>query len=128
MTPLPENIVLNHKETDDDKYLKFFTSYQKLVGKLIYLTLTRPDIAYVVYCLSQYMHSPLQSHFDIGLRVLKYLKLAPGNGISFNKSQASFKVIAYYDSDWAKCPKTRRSVSGYCVFVNGNLVSWKSKK
>lgn len=98
------------------------------MGKLIYLTLTRPDIAYAVHCLSQHMHSPLQSHFEIGLRVLKYLKLAPGSGISFNKSQSEFKVVAYSDSDWAKCPITRKSVSGYCVFVNGNLVSWKSKK
>lgn len=128
MTPLPENIVLNHKETEDDKYLKNFTAYQKLVGKLIYLTLTRPDIAYDVHRLSQHMHSPLQSHFEIGLRVLRYLKLAPGSGISFNKSQSGFKVVAYSDSDWAKCPITRKSVSGYCVFVNGNLVSWKSKK
>lgn len=128
MTPLPENIVLAHKESDDDKYLKNITNYQKLVGKLIYLTLTRPDIAYAIHCLSQHMHAPLQSHLSIGLRVLKYLKLAPGSGISFDKSQSGFKVVAYCDSDWAKCPITRRSVSGYCVFVNGNLVSWKSKK
>ena len=52
LTPLPENIVLNHKETDDDKLLKNITSYQKLIGKLIYLTMTRTDIAYVVHCLS----------------------------------------------------------------------------
>ena len=74
------------------------------------------------------MHSPLQSHFDIGLRVLRYLKLAPGSGIGFSKNNSGFKVKAYSDSDWAKCPVTRRSVSGYCVFVNDNLVSWKSKK
>lgn len=117
MTPLPENIVLAHKESDDDKYLKNITNYQKLVGKLIYLTLTRPDIAYAVHCLSQHMHSPLQSHLNIGLRVLKYLKLAPGSGISFDKSQSGFKVVAYCDSDWAKCPITRRSVSGYCFLL-----------
>ena len=127
-TPLPENIVLAHKETDNDKYLKNIVTYQKLVGKLIYLTLTRPDISYVVHCLSQHMHAPLQSHYDFGLRVLKYLKLAPGSGIGFNKTQDSLKVTAYSDSDWAKCPVTRKFVSGYCVFVNGNLVSWKSKK
>ncbi|GJY82599.1 ribonuclease H-like domain-containing protein [Tanacetum coccineum] len=96
VTPLPENIVLSHKETANDKFLQNITAYQKLVGKLIYLCMTRPDISYAVNCLSQHMHSPLQSHFDLGLRLLRYLKLAP--------------------------------VTGYCVFVNGSLVSWKSKR
>ncbi|GJV27384.1 ribonuclease H-like domain-containing protein [Tanacetum coccineum] len=128
MTPLPENCVLSYKESDGDKYLRNITSYQKLIGKLIYLTITRPDISYAVQSLSQHMHAPLQSHFDIGLRVLRYLKLAPGSGVSFSKNCDGVKVFAFSDSDWAKCPMTRRSVSGYCVFVNGNLVSWKSKK
>ncbi|GKC41397.1 ribonuclease H-like domain-containing protein, partial [Tanacetum coccineum] len=101
VTPLPENIVLSHKETAYDKFLQNITAYQKLVEKLIYLCMTRPDISYAVNCLSQHMHSPLQSHFDLGLRLLRYLKLAP---------------------------VTRRSVTGYCVFVNGSLVSWKSKR
>ncbi|GKC80466.1 ribonuclease H-like domain-containing protein [Tanacetum coccineum] len=68
------------------------------------------------------------SHFDVGLRVLKYLKLALGSGIGFSKSGNGFKVIAFSDSNWAKCLMTRRSVSGYCVFVNGDLISWKIKK
>nr|GEX39861.1 ribonuclease H-like domain-containing protein [Tanacetum cinerariifolium] len=50
------------------------------------------------------------------------------NGIDFLKSKSEFKVVSYFDSDWAKCLKTRRLVSSYCVFVNGFLVSWKSKK
>ncbi|GJZ30303.1 putative RNA-directed DNA polymerase [Tanacetum coccineum] len=128
MTPLPENIVLAHKESENDKFLVNFANYQRLVGKLIYLTLTRPDISYVVHCLSQHMHSPLKSHLDIAMRVLKYLKLAPGYGIQFSKRNSVFDINAFFDSDWAKCPVTRRSVSGYCVFVNGCLVSWKSKK
>ncbi|GKE34269.1 hypothetical protein Tco_1453591 [Tanacetum coccineum] len=128
MTLLPENYVLTHKESDDDKYLRNVTSYQKLVGKLIYLTMTRHDISYAFHCLSQHMHVPLQSHFDVDLRVLKYLKLALGSGIGFSKSGNGFKVIAFSDSNWAKCLMIRRSVSGYCVFVNGNLISWKIKK
>ncbi|GJV18875.1 ribonuclease H-like domain-containing protein [Tanacetum coccineum] len=128
MTPLPENLVLNHKETKTDKYLINVTNYQKLIGKLIYLTHTRPDISYSVHCLSQHMHAPLKSHFDIVLRVLKYLKLAPGLGVEFVKRESGCVVSTYSDSDWAKCPMTRRSVSGYCVFINGNLVSWESKR
>ncbi|GJU85521.1 ribonuclease H-like domain-containing protein [Tanacetum coccineum] len=100
-TPFPENAVLNSKENDHDKFLKNITEYQKLVGKLIYLTHTRPDISYSVQCLSQYMHSPLQSHFKAALRVLRYLKGAP---------------------------VTRKSVSGFVVMIGDCPVSWKSKK
>nr|GEZ59417.1 ribonuclease H-like domain-containing protein [Tanacetum cinerariifolium] len=66
--------------------------------------------------------------FDIALRLLKYLKLALGFGVQFVKRHSGFDIKAFSDSDWAKCPVTRRSVAGYCVFVNGCLVSWKSKK
>ncbi|GJV85188.1 ribonuclease H-like domain-containing protein [Tanacetum coccineum] len=126
-TPLPENIILAHKESEDDKFLKNITSYQRLVGKLIYLTLTRPDISYSVHYFSQHMQAPLQSHMDLGLKVLRYLKGTPGSGVNYEKSEhMSLKV--YADSDWAKCHMTRRSVSGYCVFFNGCMVSWKSKK
>nr|GEU60368.1 ribonuclease H-like domain-containing protein [Tanacetum cinerariifolium] len=76
----------------------------------------------------RHMHAPLKSHFDIALRLLKYLKLALSFGVQFVKRQSGFDIKAFSDFDWAKCPVTRRSVSGYCVFVNGCLVSWKSKK
>ncbi|GJU98562.1 ribonuclease H-like domain-containing protein [Tanacetum coccineum] len=123
LPPLPENIILAHKEKEGDKFLKNVTNYQRLVGKLIYLTLTRPYVSYSVHCLSQHM----QSHMDLGLRVLRYLKGAPGSGIVFEKAEhISLKV--YADSDWAKFLVTRRSVLGYCVIYNGCLVSWKNKK
>ncbi|GJT49452.1 ribonuclease H-like domain-containing protein [Tanacetum coccineum] len=126
-TPMLENGILSHKETENDKLLKNITSYQKIVGKLIYLCNTRPDIAFSVHCLSQHMHSPLQSHFKVAVRVLRYLKSAPGAGIIYTKS-STITISVYADSDWAKCKMTRRSVSGYCIFVCGGLVSWKSKK
>nr|GEY32465.1 ribonuclease H-like domain-containing protein [Tanacetum cinerariifolium] len=107
LTPLPENIILVHKETKKDKILVNVTNYQRLVSKLIYLTLTRPDISYDVHCLSQHMHAPLKSHFDIALRLLKYLKLAPGFGVQFVRRQSGFDIKAFLDSDWAKCPVTR---------------------
>ncbi|GJX86240.1 ribonuclease H-like domain-containing protein [Tanacetum coccineum] len=112
ITSLPENCVLAHKKSDGDKLLMNITNYQKLEGKLIYLTMTRPDISYVVHCLSQYLHALLKSHFDISLRVFRYLKLA------------DVSLYRVPGQDVA----SRRSVSGYCVFVNGCLVSWKSKK
>ena len=126
-TPLPENTTLNHIESADDKALSNIGNYQKLVGKLIYLTNTRPDISYPVHCLSQHMHAPLESHLDAALRVLRYLKGSPGNGIQINE-KGNLKLTAYADSDWARCPATRKSVSGYCVFLGDSLVTWKSKK
>ncbi|GJY60046.1 ribonuclease H-like domain-containing protein, partial [Tanacetum coccineum] len=67
---IEQNTVLSFDETKKDKFFPSMTEYQKLVGKLIYLFVTRPDIAYVVHCLSQHMHAPLHPHFSAGLRVL----------------------------------------------------------
>ncbi|GJU43528.1 ribonuclease H-like domain-containing protein, partial [Tanacetum coccineum] len=95
-TPLPENIILAHKESEDDKFLKNITSYQRLVGKLIYLTLTRLDISYSVHCLSQHMHAPLQSHMDLALRVLRYLKGAPGSEDQSQDTVCSLMVAWFH--------------------------------
>ncbi|GJW42005.1 hypothetical protein Tco_0070804 [Tanacetum coccineum] len=73
------------------------------------------------------MHSPLQSHFKAALRVLRYLKGSPGYRVQFYKNQ-DLKLKAYADADWAKCPKTRKSITGFCVFLGKTLISWKSKK
>ncbi|GKA44526.1 ribonuclease H-like domain-containing protein [Tanacetum coccineum] len=84
-TSLPENTTLNHVESDDDHLLSDVGKYQRLVGKLKYLTNTRPDISYVVHCLSQFMHTPLESHLDDALRVSRYLKGSPGRGFQISK-------------------------------------------
>lgn len=73
------------------------------------------------------MHSPLESHLRIALRLLRYLKSCRGKGLFFGKSQ-NLQMLSYVDSDWAKCLATRRSVTGYCIFLGNNLISWKSKK
>ncbi|GJU18962.1 ribonuclease H-like domain-containing protein [Tanacetum coccineum] len=122
-TPFPENTVLNFKESEKDKFLLNFTSYQQLVGKLIYLTNTRPGISYVVHCLRQHMHNPLQSHFKAALRVLRYLKQSPGLGLQFNKT-FDLKLKAYSDADWEKCPKTKSSAIQIAV----NLVFHEKTK
>ncbi|GJV24562.1 ribonuclease H-like domain-containing protein, partial [Tanacetum coccineum] len=120
-TPLPENTTLHHIETDDDHLLNNIGNYQKLVGKIIFCTNIRPDISYVVYCLSQYMHAPIVSYLDAALRVLRYLKGSLGSGIQINKSD-NLKLRAYVDSDWARCPTTKKSVSGH--LQRQNIDSW----
>ncbi|GJS16758.1 ribonuclease H-like domain-containing protein [Tanacetum coccineum] len=127
-TPMVPNFVLLYEPTSDDPLLDNITGYQKLLGKLIYLTHTRPDIAYFVHCLAQYMHSPLKSHLNNALNVLRYLKGAPSKGIRYRYPVDKGSIYGYSDADWAKCLKTRKSVTGYCVFSNNCLISWKSKK
>ncbi|GJX02846.1 ribonuclease H-like domain-containing protein [Tanacetum coccineum] len=92
------NIALSSEPKDDDPLLENVTDYQKLIGKLIYLTTTRSDIAYIVSCLSQFMHSPLKSHLKTALKVIRYLKGSPGKGINVSKHSASgIGLKAYSD-------------------------------
>ncbi|PRQ17544.1 putative RNA-directed DNA polymerase [Rosa chinensis] len=102
--------------------------YQRLVGRLIYLAHTRPDVAYAVSVVSQFMHNPSESHMDAVVRILRYLKSAPGRGVMFSKHNNILEVCGFTDADWAGNITDRRSTSGYFTFVGGNLVTWKSKK
>lgn len=101
--------------------------YQRLVGKLIYLSHTGPDIAFAVSMVSQFMHSPCEEHFEAVFRILRYLKATPGKGLFFGKNQQR-GIEVYTDADWACSITDRRSTSGYCTFIWGNLVTWRSKK
>ncbi|TYK29397.1 Retrovirus-related Pol polyprotein from transposon TNT 1-94 [Cucumis melo var. makuwa] len=101
--------------------------YWRLVGKLNYLTVTRPDIAYSVSVVSQFMSFPTVDHWAAVEQILCYLKAASGRGILY-KDHGHTKVKCFSDADWVGSREDRRSISGYCVFVGGNLVSWKSKK
>ncbi|GKD36308.1 ribonuclease H-like domain-containing protein, partial [Tanacetum coccineum] len=121
-TPLMSKLVISNEASDKDPLLENIIDYQKLMGKLIYLTNTRPDISYVVHCLSQFMHSSLTSHLKIAFKILRYLKSCPGLGVHVTKTSGMF-LTAYSDADWAKCIVIRKSVTGYCVFLNNSLVS-----
>ncbi|GKA62052.1 ribonuclease H-like domain-containing protein [Tanacetum coccineum] len=122
-TPMEPISVLPYVPTKDSPLLDNITGYQKLLGKLIYHTHTRPDITYFVHCLAQYMHSPLKSHLNSTLNVLRYLKGAPGKGIIYKYSDCKNNLTGYSDADLAKCLKTRKLVTGYCVFFNNCLIS-----
>lgn len=123
-TPIDPNQKL---EKEDGAKAVDKNRYQKLVGKLIYLAHTRPDIAFAVSLVSQFMHCPSEKHSKAVHRILHYLKGSPGKGIMFSKN-GSRRVEIFTDADWGGSSTDRRSTTGYCSFVWGNLVTWRSKK
>ncbi|XP_019168916.1 PREDICTED: uncharacterized protein LOC109164824 [Ipomoea nil] len=103
------------------------TQYRRIVGALQYLTITRPDLAYSVNRLCQFIHSPTDDHWSLLKRVLRYIKGTQDYGLRLRPS-ATTDLHAYFDSDWADCPIDRKSTSGYAVFLGDNLISWVSRK
>lgn len=99
----------------------------RLVGRLIYSTITRPKLSYVVHNLAQFMQTPRQDHWEAALRGVSYMKGNPGQGI-FLGLKNDLHLFAYCDSDWASCPLTRRSLTGYIVLLGNLAISWKAKK
>ena len=114
-------------ELEDSKLFHDPKLYRKLVGKLIYLTITRPDICFAVNQVSQHMQAPKDHHWRMVDRVLSYLNGSPGQGVWMG-CNGSTEVVGYCDADWAGDRADRRSTTGYCTFIGGNLVTWKSKK
>ncbi|KAH9678975.1 retrovirus-related pol polyprotein from transposon RE1 [Citrus sinensis] len=102
-------------------------SYQRLVERLIYLSHTRPDIGFVVSSVSQFMNNPREEHMEAVYRILRYLKLTPGKGLMYRKNNKR-EIDVYADADHAGNIMDRCSTSGYCSYVWGNLVTWRSKK
>lgn len=96
--------------------------YQRLVGKLIYLAHTRPDITFAVNTASQFMSQPTGTHMGAVYRILRYLKKTPGQGLFF-QNNTGIEIEAYTDVDCAGSINDRRSTSGYSTYVWGNLVT-----
>ncbi|XP_019190323.1 PREDICTED: uncharacterized protein LOC109184740 [Ipomoea nil] len=112
---------------DEGKLIEKPEIYRKLIGKLLYLTNTRPDISYSVQQLSQFVDEPKDTHLNAAHRVLRYLKGSPGKGL-FYPSQSQAKLQGFSDSDWVACTESRKSITGFCVYLGNSLISWKSKK
>jgi hypothetical protein len=103
------------------------TEYRELVGCLVYLTVTRPDISYAVHVISQFVCAPRSTHWAALLRILRYVRGTMFQCLHLSSSSA-LTLMAYADADWAGDPSDRKSTSGYCVFLGDSLISWKSKK
>ena len=122
--PLDTN---HHLALSKSKLLQEPEPYRRLVGRLIYLAVTRPDLAYCVHVLAQFMQAPREDHWAAALRVVRYLKNNPGQGILL-RADTPFHFTGWCDSDYASCPLTRRSVTGYFIQLGGSPISWKTKK
>ncbi|KAL0402265.1 UNVERIFIED_CONTAM: Retrovirus-related Pol polyprotein from transposon RE1 [Sesamum latifolium] len=103
------------------------TMYRKLVGSLIYLTLTRPDISFAVGVMSLYMQNPKKPHLEAVRRILRYMKGTLSYGIMFQKCDAC-RLVGYCDADYAGDHDTRRSTTGYIFMLGSGAVSWCSKR
>jgi len=103
------------------------SDYRSLAGALQYLTFTRPDIAYAVQQVCLHMHDPREPHLAALKRILRYIRGTLHLGLHLRPSTQD-DLVVYSDADWAGCPDTRKSISGYALFLGDNLVSWSSKR
>ncbi|KAH9750213.1 retrovirus-related pol polyprotein from transposon RE1 [Citrus sinensis] len=106
------------------------TLYRSIVGGLQYLILTRPDIAYSIHKLSQYLSAPTLQHWLACKKVLRYLQATVTYGLYIQKEGTleTIGLTGYSDADWACDIDDRKSIGAYCIFLGNNLVSWSSKK
>ncbi|KAK3010470.1 hypothetical protein RJ639_013022 [Escallonia herrerae] len=123
-TPLEPNVRFTPL---DGTPLRDPTLYHILVGSLVYLTVTRPDIAHVVHLVSQFLSAPHTTHFATILHILRYIKGTLFHCLHFS-SHSSLELHAYSDADWAGDPTDRRSTTDFCFFLGTSLISWRSKK
>ncbi|XP_071716751.1 uncharacterized mitochondrial protein AtMg00810-like [Rutidosis leptorrhynchoides] len=115
------------KRTSHGPPVQDLTLYRSLAGALQFLTITRPDISYSVQQICLNMHDPREQHMHTLRRVIRYIQGTTDLGLQLYSSSTS-TLVAYSDADCAGCPTTRRSTSGYCVFLGNNLLSWSSKR
>ncbi|XP_021971121.1 secreted RxLR effector protein 161-like [Helianthus annuus] len=103
------------------------TKYRSLVGGLIYLTHTRPELAYAVGVLSRFMQSPLKVHAGAARRVLRYIAATVTYGIWYKRTD-KIELVGFADSDWGACLDDRKTLSAYVFTLGNGAVSWCSKK
>jgi len=121
------NVMLNDSNESSD-----INQYRSIVGSLIYASMTtRPDITHAVNITARYMHNPTTTHMRAALKILRYLSGTTDFGIRYimnNDNTNELIITGYCDADWGGDKNDRKSTTGYCVFINNNLISWNTKK
>jgi hypothetical protein len=102
-------------------------TYHSMIGSLLYITSSCPDIMQVVGMVGRYQFAPKQSHLVDVTRILKYLKGTMTYGLWYPRNQ-NFQLTSYSDADWENCVDDRNSTSGGAFFLGDSLVAWISKK
>ncbi|XP_051133100.1 uncharacterized mitochondrial protein AtMg00810-like [Andrographis paniculata] len=123
-TPLPTGLKLSAK---DGEPLADASRYRRLIGRLLYLNFSRPDVTFATQQLSQFTSEPTITHWRAATHLLRYLKGTMNHSLAFD-STSSLQLEAYCDADWGTCPDSRKSITDYCVFLGSNLISLKAKK
>ncbi|KAK6149483.1 hypothetical protein DH2020_017008 [Rehmannia glutinosa] len=123
---IPMNISVKMDMGADGKAIDQ-TRYRALIGLLIYLTASRPDITFAVGVCARFQSAPKKRHMTAAKRILRYLKGCQEVGLWYPK-EGGFKLVGYSDSDYAGCRVDRKSTSGTCQMLGNRLVSWFSKK
>ena len=125
--PCSTPVDINLKLSADGNPIADPTDFRSLAGALQYLTFTRPDIAYAVQQVCLHMHDPREPHLAALKRILRYVRGTLELGLHIRAS-SQLDLVVYSDADWAGCPDTRKSTSGYAVFLGDTLISWSSKR
>ncbi|XP_019054242.1 PREDICTED: uncharacterized protein LOC109115063 [Nelumbo nucifera] len=123
-TPMPTSLRLSKVEGEP---VVDAITYRSVVGALQYATVTRPEISYAVNKCCQFMQQPLEPHWKLIKRILRYLAGTVSHGLHLKATQ-NLCLYAFSDADWASDIDDRRSTTGFCVYLGENLVSWSSKK
>jgi hypothetical protein len=101
--------------------------YRSMIGSLLYLCASRPDIMLSVCMCARFQADPKEVHLRVVKRIMRYLVYTPMFGLWYPKG-STFDLVGYSDADWAGCKIDRKSTSGTCQFLGRSLVSWASKK
>ncbi|GJR16049.1 putative ribonuclease H-like domain-containing protein [Tanacetum coccineum] len=124
ITPMETKMALTKDEEADEVDVHL---YRSMIGSLMYLTASRPDIMFAVCACSRFQVTPKTSHLNAVKRIFKYLKGKPNLGLWYPR-ESSFDLEAFSDSDYARANLDRKSTTGGCQFLGSRLISWQCKK
>jgi hypothetical protein len=124
MTPMSMTTALDANEEGEHVDQK---EYRSMIGSLLYLTATRPDMQFSVPLCARFLASSRTSHWQAVKRIFRYLRHTPNFGLWYSAS-SSLVLHGFSDADFAGCRLARESTSGTCQFLGSSLVSWSSRK